>query len=399
MQTVTPESVGLSADGLSAISSLMQDYVSQQKIAGVVTLVERHGQVAHLGCFGVVDIESNQPMQPDTLFRIQSMTKPITCAAMMMLFEEGCFQLHDPVSRFIPEFKDLKVFVKATDSGLELSSPAPEMTIYHLLTHTAGFVYDFNMPAALLPLYKQANVMQPDRTLAEMVRTLVKLPLPYQPGSTWQYGISHDVLGYLVQVISDMPFEDFLEQRIFKPLGMDDTAFYVPQEKVGRLSTLYGVAENGAFQVLDAPATSQYLDPSKLPSGGGGLVSTICDYLRFARMLLNGGSLEGVQILSPKTVILMTQNHLTGAFYPLRFGDFVSQGEGYGLGFGVIVDAAESLLAGSKGAYTWSGGASTHFWVDPAEQLIGIVMAQFQPMFFYPIEREFRSLVYQTIMH
>jgi len=404
VNTITPEEAGVSSTRLNRIRKAMQSYVDEEKLAGLITMIARRGQVLHFERFGMMDIEANKPMQSDTIFRIYSMTKPITSVAVMMLYEEGCFQLNDPVSKFIPAFKDVRVFVNATESSLELVEPEREVTIRDLLTHTSGLVYGNpeGSPVEVMVWQadQEAEKVIPDETLEEWIQRLVKLPLAHQPGSKWHYGLSTDVLGYLIEVISGLAFDAFLEQRIFVLLGMEDTSFYVPQDKIGRLAAMYGPAEDGALQVIDAPATSEYSKPKKFLSGGGGLVSTVSDYVRFAQMLLNGGELDGVRLLSRKTVELMTMNHLSDELIPIQLGPLTSalNGYGFGLGFAVLTNVAQSGMLGSEGAFGWGGAASTFFWVDPREELIGLIMPQFMPAGHYPITQEFQVLSYQAIV-
>jgi len=402
VNTISPEEVGVSSTRLNRISRVMQSYVDKKELAGLITLIARRGQVLHFECFGMMDIEANKPMQSDTLFRIYSMTKPITSVAVMMLYEEACFQLNDPVSKFIPAFKDVRVFVNANESGLELADPEREITIRDLLTHTSGLVYGNPEGSPVEAMVWQANQearkVKPDETLEEWIQRLVKLPLAHQPGSKWHYGVSTDVLGYLVEVISGEAFDAFLEQRIFAPLGMEDTSFYVPQEKIGRLAAVYGLTEDGELQIMKPPAIRDHSKPPSFLSGGGGLVSTASDYFRFAQMLLNGGELNGVRLLGRKTVELMTLNHLPDALIPIQLGSLTLSGLGFGLGFAVVVDVAQSGELGSVGRFAWAGYASTFFWVDPKEELIGLIMPQFIPGGDHPIMPQFRVLVHQAIV-
>ena len=396
MNTVKPEQVGCSSERLKRIGMVMQRYVDENKIAGILAMAARRGQVAYSQCFGMMDIEANKPMQFDTLFRIYSMTKPITSVAVMMLFEEGHFQLADPVSRFIPDFEDAKVLVKATESGLELANLEREITIWHLLTHTSGLSYGFNENDAVDEMYRRYHrtlEQKPDTKLGQMVREIARLPLAHQPGSAWRYSMATDVLGYLVQVISGTPFDEFLKQRLLEPLGMGDTDFYVPETKIERFAVNYGPGEQGGLRVIDAPATSRYAKPTAHPSGGGGLVSSASDYMRFAQMMLNKGELDGVRLLGRKTIELMTMNHLPHGLHP--FGDL---SRGFGLGVGVVTDVAKSQTLGSVGTYGWGGAANTIFWVDPREELIGLLMLQFMPSNTYPVIPDFRVSVYQSIV-
>ena len=273
-----------------------------------------------------------------------------------------------------------------------------------LLTHTSGLVYGdpegSPVEAAVWQADREAEKVAPDETLEEWIQRLVRLPLAHQPGSKWHYGLSTDVLGYVVEVISGLAFDTFLEQRIFSPLGIVDTGFYVPQEKISRLATMYGPAEGGGLQIMDTPETSKYSKPKRFLSGGGGLVSTASDYMRFAQMLLNGGEMNCVRLLSRETVKLMTTNHLSDELIPIQLDPLTSylKGHGFGLGFAVITNVAQSGMFGSEGAYWWGGAANTFFWVDPREKLIGLIMPQFLASGRYPIQRELQELTYQAIV-
>jgi CubicO group peptidase (beta-lactamase class C family) len=404
VNTIAPEEVGISSPRLNRIGKTMQSYIDERKLAGLITMIARRGQVLHFERFGMMDIEAGKSMQSDTIFRIHSMTKPITSVAVMMLYEQGDFQLKDPVSRFIPGFKDVRVFVNSTELGLELAEPEREVTMQDLLTHTSGLVYGdpegSPVEVAVWQEDRETEKVTPDETLEEWVQRLVRLPLAHQPGSKWHYGLSTDVLGYVVEVISGLAFDAFLEQRIFVPLGIVDTGFYVPQEKIGRLAAMYGPAEGGGLQIMDPPETSAYSKPKRFLSGGGGLVSTASDYMRFAQMLLNGGELNGVRLLSRETVELMTTNHLSDELIPIQLDPLTSylKGHGFGLGFAVITNVAQSGMFGSEGSYWWGGAANTFFWVDPREKLIGLIMPQFLASGHYPIQWEFQELSYLAIV-
>ena len=394
MDMIRPEEVGFSPTRLSRIGKAMQNYVDQKRFSGVVTLVARRGRIVHFESFGMMDIETNKPMQLDTIFRIYSMTKPITSVAVMMLYEEGRFQLNDPVSRFIPEFKHAKVFVRMTESGPELADLERDVTIWHLLTHTSGLSYGSDPDLPVDAMYQEAQVFRPDETLGEGVRKLAKLPLAHQPDSIWQYSYSTDVLAYLVEVLSGMPFDAFLKQRILEPLGMDDTGFYVPEEKIDRFATVYGPTEKDGLEVLETPATSEYSRPRRLVQGGTGLVSTTIDYMRFSQMLLNRGELDGTRLLGRKTVELMTTNHMPSELLPLSWD--VLQGFGFGLGFGVLMNVPQSKCIGSEGTFLWGGRFTTLFWVDPREELIGLLMPSTSNMAFAFLD--FIVLTYQAIV-
>ena len=397
MNTVSPEEVGFSSARLSRIGPVMQRYVDENKLAGIITMAARGGKVAHLEKFGMMDIEADKPMEFDTIFRIYSMTKPITSVAVLMLHEEARFHLSDPVSRFIPGFGDVKVFVKKTDSGLELADLEREITIRDLLTHTAGLSYGFEASSYVDSLYAKLvwsrREQEPQATLAEVIEALTRVPLVYQPGTRFQYSIATDVLGYLVQVVSRIPFGAFLKQRIFEPLGMVDTGFHVPENKIERFAANYSPAEAGGLALLDAPATSRFAKPTAFPSGGGGLLSTAPDYTRFAQMLLNKGEYAGVRLLGRKTIELMTTDHLPDELHVFEDGS-----RGFGLGVGVLRDLGRSQALGSVGTYGWGGAANTDFWIDPKEDLIGLLMLQFMPSGTYPVVRDFRTLVYQALV-
>ena len=404
LPTARPEESGLSSERLKRINNLMQGYVERKELAGIITMVARRGRIVHFEQFGAKDLESVDPLGFDSIFRIYSMTKPVTSAAVMMLYEEGLFQLDEPVEKFIPEFAEIKVFEKTGD-GYKLAELERKITVKDLLMHTSGLNYSFPEDSDFQRLYREMNAGKYEGTLKEMVGKLVKLPISHQPGEKWQYSTpSTDVLGYLVEVLSGMPFDRFLEQRIFRPLNMKDTGFCVPEEKIDRFTALYGPAENGRahLKLIDAPQTSRYAGrPPSYFSGGGGLVSTASDYVRFAQMMLNGGKLDGKRFLSRKTVELMTANHLPEQMIPYGFSnkelEYVTRGYGFGLGYAVLTDVARSATVGSKGTYKWAGAANTDHWIDPEEELIGILLCQFMPNGYYPIDRQFKVLVYQAI--
>jgi len=401
MNMIIPQEVGLSSARLERLRTVMQGYVDQGKLAGLITLVARRGKVAHFECFGMMDIEAGKPMRPDTIFRIYCMTRPITCVAFMMLFEEGRVLLNDPVSKFIPEFADLRIFVETSETGIIVTDMDREITIRDLLIHTAGLGYGLFEDTPVEDMYRAAGILSPIVVLQvsfeEMIRKLARLPLAHQPGDRWRYSLAHDVIGYLISVIADVPFDLFLQERLFQPLGMVDTGFFVPLCNLDRFAALYGPGEGGRLNLADKPASSPFLNPNITPSGGAGLVSTTSDYLRFGQMLLNGGELDGTRLLSRKTVELMTANHLADELLPMHFGPDPMPGMGYGLGFGVCLDVAQSGILGSQGRFGWDGAAATYFWVDPKEELIGLMMLQ---LFIgeVPIEDLFQNLAYQAIV-
>ncbi len=393
LPTTTPEKVGLSSERLQRIGPVMQRYVQDNKLAGLLTMIARHGRVVHFETYGMMDREAEKPMQRDAIFRIYSMSKPITSVAVMMLYEEGRFQLDDSVSKYIPEFKDLKVYTEGTSGNMQVVPLERDMTIRHLLTHTSGLTYGFFSNTPVDSLYLKAEVLSNEGTLQDMIDKLSHIPLLYQPGSTWHYSVSIDVLGYLVEVLSDMPFDQFLAQRIFQPLGMKDTGFYVPEDKVHRFAANYGPDENGEITVIDKPTTSEFAKPTRFFPGGHGLVSTASDYIRFAQMLLNGGELEGTRLLGRKTVEFMMTNHLPEELVVSWF-----PGAGFGLGFAVITDVVKTGVLGSEGLSFWAGAANTYFWIDHHEELITMVWTQFMPTGYYQLPSEFLVLTYQAIV-
>jgi CubicO group peptidase (beta-lactamase class C family) len=406
-EVINPAAVGLSAERLARIRPVMQRYVDEQKFAGIVTLIARRGQVAHFDAVGHADLSTARPMALDTIFRIYSMTKAITSVAIMMLYERGELLLTDPVATFIPAFGQAQVLKRQGPVELELAPLQRPITIRDLLTHTAGLSYGFFVDSPVELMYQgihnvndfwgQPTLYPTDRSLAEMVEAWARLPLIHQPGTAWRYSVATDVLGRVVEVISGRSLGQFFQEEIFQPLGMVDTGFIVPPAKVGRFAAMYTPAEGGGLTPIDHADNSPYLQPRKLESGGGGLVSTATDYWRFCQAMLNGGVLDGVRLLGRKTVALMTMNHIPLDQLPLRHGDEIFAGEGFGLGFGVIVDPAASQLPWSAGTYYWGGAANTTFWIDPQEDLIGILMTQFMPSSTYPVNEHFRVLAYQAL--
>jgi CubicO group peptidase (beta-lactamase class C family) len=392
------ENLGFSTDRLLRINNLMTRYVERGKLAGVVTCVLRHGQVVHLETFGHQNLENNPPMTLDSIFRIYSMTKPITSVALMMLYEESLFNLTDAVSKYIPSFKDVKVW----GANGVLENPIRPITIQDLLRHTAGLSYGgyAESQSPVDKLYDEAGIFTNKISNAEAVTRLASLPLMFHPGTKWHYSVATDVVGYLAEVLSDMPLADFMQERIFAPLEMVDTAFYIEPSKLNRFCTLYGKTTDNDFGVLDLPDSSEYLPPVRLHAGGSGLVSTTADYLKFAQCILNKGELNSVRLLAPKTVELMTCNHLPAALLPIAFeGSEPMLGMGFGLGFGVTLDVAQNGMMGSVGDHGWGGYAETYFWIDPQESLIAILMTQYLPSQAYPIRKEFKTAVYQALIN
>ena len=365
-----PEAVGMSGERLLRLRDGMKSLVEQGRIAGVVTLVARHGKVVEFDASGKRDIAAGLPMQKDSIFRIYSMSKPITGVAMMMLFEEGRWQLNDPVAKYIPEFAGLKVFGTDAGGNMVLKDPIHPLTMLELMSHTGGFTYGYFSNTPVDKLQREADVLNVDNTLDEMIKRVAKLPLNAQPGSEWHYSISVDIQGYIVQKLSGMPFEEFLEKRIFKPLKMADTGFYVPADKLKRLAEFYNYDKDGGLAVQRGGINHDFSARPALSSGGGGLVSTATDYLRFCQMLLNGGQLDGARLLSPRTVELMRTNVLPPGM------PILSPGAGFGLDFAVYTDPVAAGGYYPKGTYYWGGAAGTWFWIDPTDDLIVIGMIQ-----------------------
>jgi len=392
LPSTRPEEAGMSSPRLQRIHAGIQRYLDRQEIAGAVTLVARRGRIVHLEAHGLSDAAANKPMPTDGLFRIASMTKPITSIAVMMLHEEGHFLLTDPISKFIPEFKAPKVAV-ATKPGegvvpFSTVPAAREITIQHLLTHTAGLANTYTGPT--LALYtKLAAERTPEWTIGDFVSRLAKLPLNFQPGEAWEYGPATDVLGRLVEIVSGQPFDRYLEERIFAPLGMQDTFFYVPDAKMPRLAVNYEPAQPKGIK----PVSAQGRGSRRYFSGGGGLMSTAEDYFLFCQMVLNNGELNGKRLLSRKSIEAMTANHIGNhAMWPTLAG------YRFGLGFRVMTDPGPSAKLESVGSYGWGGAFGTYFWIDPKEQMIGILMQQIRPYSHLNIRTEFQNLATQAIV-
>ena len=386
---------GMSAERLERITAMTQRYVDENKLAGVVTLVARDGKIVHFEAVGNRGAEDDRPMTKDALFRIFSMTKPITAVAAMMLYEEGKFQLSDPVSDFVPELKELNVMVDG-----ELKPAENPMTMLHLLTHTGGLSYGFNPQDPIDKLYNEAQIWT-SKDLDEFAERIAKLPLAFEPGARWHYSVAVDITGLVVQRLSGMPFDVFLKERIFDPLGMDDTFFNVPADKLDRLLPNHGWDRQEEKLVqMEEESFVRYTDQT-LFSGGGGLVSSTMDYLRFSEMVRRGGELDGVRLLSPKTVAFMTANHLPAAIQGGGSGENPfgrgARGFGFGLGWGVVTDEVASQVLGSAGEYNWGGAAGTVFWVDPVEDMVVIGMIQLMGSP-WPLRAELKVLSNQAIV-
>ena len=386
-----PAEVGLSKERLERITNALKADVKRGHLAGAIGVVARKGKIAYWETVGMADNEAGRPMRDDTIFRIYSMTKPIVGVGLMTLYEEGKFALRDPVKRYIPELGGLKVMA----DGVKVPSD-PEMTVQDLMRHTAGMTYGGGK-TEVDKMYGDLNVLGDNRTVDDFIRKLAKIPLKHQPGSAWEYSVSVDVQGRLIEVLTGKDLATALRERVFDPLDMRDTGFTVPPDKKARFVQMYSKTEDEkGIEPSPASRSTGYYDyESRWYSGGGGLVSTTRDYLRFCQMLLNGGELDGNRILSRKTIELMTRDHVKGT---RRASSVLSPGYGFGLDFAVHIDLAESGLNGSLGEYNWGGLAGTIFWVDPAEKMIGLYMIQMLPPRFSDGRTQFKRLAYQAIV-
>lgn len=419
---VEPEDVGLSSQRLALIPPAMQEYINRREVPCVITLIARHGKIAHFEARGMMDVEAKAPVEKDTIFRMYSMTKPITGLATLMLHEEGHFQLDEPISRFLPAFKNPMVIdwepprgkqPRADAYGLNLRPAQREITIRDCLTNTTGLPFQRRSPIALFgPLYREAlqgSVFLPlDQgttrflTMKERVASLAKLPLSFHPGTAWEYGMSISVAGVLIEVVTGKTLEEFFKERIFEPLGMKDSSFHLPKEKINRFATCYALINDAGkwtLQVSDHPETSEKIEGSKICFDGGGemggILSTVSDYARFAQLLLNYGDLGGARLLNRKTVELMTRNH-TGDLYVNSRG----HGWGWGLGVGVRTDLVGTPEVGSIGQYGWGGAASTRYFADPKEDMFGLMFSQVLGARLKPdftLTDDFERLAYQAL--
>jgi CubicO group peptidase (beta-lactamase class C family) len=403
---------GLSAERLERITAhLNRNYIEPGKIAGCQVAVARHGHLAYFNSFGQMDRERGKAMADDTIFRIYSMTKPITSVALMMLYEQGYFQLDDPVSRYIPEWRDHKVWVSGDGDKMELVAPNRPMSFRHVLSHSGGLTYGSLLAALGAPddghpvdkMYKEMGVRRGEgETLHDFAMKLAKVPLRYQPGERWMYSLSTDVCGYLVEAISGQRFDHFLAEHILGPLKMKDTGFTVPADKVSRFAANYQRQPDKTLRLIDDPMASTYLQQPSFLSGGGGLVSTTADYMRFCDMLRRGGELDGARILGPRTIAMMHKNHLSGGqdLTQMAIGGFsetANEGIGFGLGFAMSLDQVTTGNLG-EGDYYWGGAASTIFWVDPVEDLTVVFMTQLMPSGAFNFRGQLKNIIYSSIV-
>ncbi len=409
----SPEAVGMSSARLARIAPVMESYVTERGVVGISTMIARRGEIVHDEQFGFQDREAGIPMAPDTIFRIYSMTKPIVSTALMMLHEEGLFQLEQPVAQYLPAFGATKVL---TDDGTLVDQARP-MQIRDVLTHTSGLTYDFMADNPVAQMYRDARIMNDStRPLDALIDELATLPLAFQPGTRWHYSVGIDVAARLIEVLSGESLGDFLQQRLFDPLGMGDTGFGVADDQLDRLAAMYGlpdlVGENysaielmeaalsGFNERIDVSVTYPTSTPEVFQRGGLGLFSTAADYMKLAQMLANGGRIDrtgnGERLIGRKTLELMHSNHVPSELLPYELLGIPSPGMGFGLGSRVMLDVAQTAGPGSVGEYGWAGAAKTYFWVDPAEDLVGLFMSQYMTGMLLP-DRDLRSLVCQAI--
>ena len=397
MKVVKPEEVGLDSSVLKNIRTYLDDtYVRDGKYVGTLTLVARKGEIAYLDSLGFMDRENERPMQEDAIFRIYSMTKSVTSIAVMQLLEKSKFRLDDPVHWYIPQFKDIGVYQAGVYPNFLTSKPERDMSIKDLLTHMSGLTYNFMYRTNVDAAHRSSDLMRSEN-LEEFVNTLSKLPLEFSPGKKWNYSVSTDVLGYLVEQVSGQSLDEYFKKNIFEPLGMEDTDFECPDDKLSRLASLYEYNQSGKPKLMKVPS----LDV-KMMSGGGGLFSTMSDYYKFASMLLNQGEMNGARIIGRKTLQYMTSNHLPNGrdlteMSESAFSETPYAGVGFGLGFSVMLDPLKSQTLSDIGEFGWGGMASTVFFINPKEDMLVIFLTQLVPSSTYQVRRELRSLVYSAL--
>lgn len=397
LPSARPVDLGLSPERLARIGPALQAYVDSGKLAGMVAFIARQGKVGYAQAIGSANVESNEPMRIDGVFRLYSMTKPVVAVAIMQLVDQGAIKLDDPVAKFVPAFASTKVYAGGASSEPTLRSPDRPITIEHLLSHSSGLTYGFFGQTAVDSIYRRANLLNNGRTVREFADSIARLPLAFSPGDAWTYSMSIDVLGAVVEVASGKTLDKYLDEEVFAPLGMRETAFHVTPAMEGRIPVLYSRGPDGRLRAAAQLVGAQYQPTSVFLSGGGGLLSTPADYLRFAQMLLNDGELDGRRVLSRESVANMMRNHLPAALTPIESPMVGHSGYGYGLGGAVLVDSVRAQLPGSPGIYRWWGLMGTFFWIDKKANLIGMVWTQFNSGRVYPIEQDFQRLVYAAI--
>lgn len=401
-QTCTaPEDVGLSSERLGRVTAWMRRQVDGGHVAGIEVMLLRRGRTVFHECTGMADIARGTPATPDTLYRIYSMSKTLTSVAAMMLHEEGSFQLDDPISRFAPEFAGQRVWSGGGHGALQCEPARRDITFRDLLTHTSGLTYGFMHANPVDAMYREEKLdrLGIDLSLAELAARVARLPLIAQPGTQWNYSVSSDILSHLIAVISGKPFDEFLTERLLKPLGMTDTTFHLSADKLDRFAACYVRGPDGRPQLQDDPPASRFLEPLKAPFGGA-IVSTARDYMQLCRLMLGKGAVGSARLLGRKTVELMLMNHLPGDMASMgqpRFAEGTCEGIGFGLGLSVMLDPAKAQIVGTPGECGWGGIASTAYWIDPKEDLAVVMMTQLIPSSQYPLRRELRVLTYQAI--
>jgi len=403
---MTPEELGFDSNRLDHIGAMGRRYVDQGKIPCSVVQVARRGEVVYRNAYGQADIATQAPVSEDTIFRIYSMTKPITSIVLMQLYEEGELLLENPVERYLPAFANMQVWAGGSDQAPQTVPASRAMTIRDILTHTSGLTYGFFRQHPLDAIYREhklGDFVMPPFSLSEAIEKLGSLPLLFEPGTSWNYSMSTDVCGAVIEAITGQTLVEVFQERIFDPLGMPDTGFWVHGDNAGRLASNYARGGNGKLVEIDSAASSPYLRRPEMLSGGGGLVSTLDDYQRFCSMLLAGGTLDGTRVIGRKTLDYMAQNHLPGGALlndlgQSLFSEVSMDGQGFGLGFSVMMDPAACGTVSSKGEFAWGGAASTAFWIDPVEELTAIFLTQLIPSSTYPLRRQLRAAVYQALL-
>ena len=396
-------SAGFCPARLTRISPWLKRYVDEKKLPFAHVAVLRKGQLAYSNFYGVRDIEEGSPVVEDGIYRIYSMTKLVTTVAALVLYEKGAFQLDDPVDKFVNEFRDARVFISGRKDSINSVEAETPMTIRQLMNHTSGLTYGAFDPGPVGQLMRSGKIDfgNLQANLGDTVRRLASIPLCFQPGSQWRYGVSTDVLGYVVEVVTGKPLLQVFDELIFKPLNMNDTFFQVPINKVKKFCSLYKRTKSESLKLLECAGSSRFCKPVNMYSGGGGLISSMRDYLVFLEMIRCGGRYDDAQILGRKTVELMLRNHLSGDMASMgqpTFSEMPMEGVGFGLGGAILLDPAKAQILGSEGEFTWGGMASTAFWIDPKEELSVVFMTQLIPSSCYPIRRELRVLVYQALV-
>ncbi|MFA9566277.1 MAG: serine hydrolase domain-containing protein [Acidimicrobiales bacterium] len=403
---MSAEDVGVSTERLERVGAVCRRYVDTGRLPCTDVQISRRGQIVYRDTYGSADLRTDQPLADDTIFRIYSMTKPITSIALMQLYEQGEVLLENRVDRFIPEFGEVQVWTGGTEDAPQVRPPSRPITVHDLLTHLSGLTYGFMFAHPVDAIYRHndlGNFTRPDISLAESMEVLASIPLQFDPGSRWNYSMSTDVCGRIVEVVSGMALDAYLDRHVFEPLGMVDTGFWIDEAQLGRFTTNYMRTPDERMLRVDVPRADRHSVAPAYLSGAGGLVSTLDDYLRFVRMLLGGGELDGRRVIGPRTLDYMTSNHLPdnrtlNEMDQVTFSEATMEGTGFGLGFSVLVDPAANQGIGTPGEFAWGGAASTTFWIDPAEELSVIFMTQLLPSNTYPIRRFLKPVVLQALI-